>query len=591
MKKIRNKILTFSLINTFVLLLLMGYMSNIIMMQTQKTSLSTLENSMRNSFDLLISTQVQNAASVLQNYVVMAENGDLSHEEAKKRAAAVLRGMKYGVDGYFWADTYEGVNVVLLGNDKEGKNRYESQDGLGNYYMKDIIKYGREEGGGYSDYYFPKKGSDTPLPKRSYSLEFKPFGWVIGTGNYTNDIDEVILTQKAKMEKESKKKLLILNGLSLLIGAIFAGMSIVFGKRIANPIEETSKLVKTVSSGDFTVEIPGVYLKRKDEIGQISNALQHMIENLRGMIKGVMIQSKHTADVSLKVYEDIGVLQSQINDIAATTEQMSAGMEETAASSQQMNAMAMEIDHAAESIAEKAQEGSKTANDINDRAIVLRAKLVASENNAMTILNDSKVTLEEAIEMSKSVHQITSLSDVILEITSQTNLLALNAAIEAARAGEAGRGFAVVADEIRKLADNSNTIATQIQEVIKVVENSVTNLSSNSYKLLEFVSTDIKKDYKLMLDSSDQYGEDAADINDLIMNFSATSEELLASIQNMKQSIEEITVATTEGAQGVSDIATNTGVVLEKYGEIIEVTHEVKEGSIKLNQEVEKFKI
>ena len=591
MKKLATRILSLTLMNTIVILLLLGILSIISITKTQNTALATMETEMRDSFDTLISTQVQNAESVLTHYNEKAVKGEISLDEAKKQAAANLRTMHYGEDGYFWADTTNGVNVVLLGNETEGTNRLESQDSYGNYYMKDIINHGMEDGGGYSDYYFPKKGTTEPLPKRSYSLKFAPFDWVIGTGNYTNDIDEVIAAERASMTEATNEKIIALVIASAIIGTLFTIIAIVVGKRIAKPIEETAKVIKQVSTGDFTVDINSKYTKRKDEIGLIANSLEDMILNIRNMIQNVMTESTNTGTVISKVYDSIGILQNQINDVANTTEQLSAGMEETAASSEEMNATVQEINNAAESIAIKAQDGAKTAEEINDRAKKLKSEVVVSQANAMNMLNEVKGKLENAINQSKSVSQITSLSDVILEITSQTNLLALNAAIEAARAGESGKGFAVVAEEIRKLADDSKNIATKIQEIIKVVEESVINLSSSSNQLLNFVSTDVTKDYNLMLISSDQYGIDASNVNDLILNFSANSEELLATIQNMGKAIEEITIATNEGASGVSNIAENTGVVLDKYSDIITDTTAVKEGSTKLIEAVSKFKL
>jgi len=591
MKKLATRILSLTLMNTIVILLLLGIIAIISITKTQNTALATMETEMRDSFDTLISTQVQSAESVLKYYNEKAVKGEISLDEAKKQAADALRTMEYGNGGYFWADTTKGVNVVYLGTATEGTNRFEAQDSYGNYYMKDIIKHGMEEGGGYSDYYFPKKGTTEPLPKRGYSLEFKPFDWVIGTGNYTNDIDEVIATERASMNEATNAKIIALVIASAIIGTLFTIIAIVVGKRIAKPIEETSKVIKQVSAGDFTVDIDSKYTKRKDEIGLIANSLEYMILNIRNMIQNVMTESTNTGTVISKVYDSIGILQNQINDVASTTEQLSAGMEETAASSEEMNATVQEINNAAESIAIKAQDGAKTAEEINERAKNLKSEVVVSQANAMNMLNEVKSKLENAIVQSKSVSQITSLSDVILEITSQTNLLALNAAIEAARAGESGKGFAVVAEEIRKLADDSKNIATKIQEIIKVVEQSVINLSSSSNQLLNFVSTDVKKDYDLMLNSSDQYGNDASNVNDLILNFSATSEELLATIQNMSKAIEEITIATNEGASGVSNIAENTGIVLDRYSEIIIDTAAVKKGSTKLIDAVSKFKL
>ena len=121
---------------------------------------------------------------MLQGIANHQQAGEMTLENAKDLAAGLLRGMTYGKDGYFWADTIEGVNVVLYGrSDVEGKNRLEDKDENGTYYIKEFISIAKA-GGGYVEYWFPKKGETTAQPKRSYVLLFEPFGWVIGTGYY-----------------------------------------------------------------------------------------------------------------------------------------------------------------------------------------------------------------------------------------------------------------------------------------------------------------------------------------------------------------------------------------------------------------------
>jgi methyl-accepting chemotaxis protein len=591
MKKIGSKLMLLSIFNTFIFILLLGAISIYLIIQTQNTSLDMMEESMRDNFDTLISTHVQNASSVLQKYSDMADSGQMTLEEAKEMAANVVRDIRYGEDGYFWIDTVEGVNVVLYGSKTEGTNRYETQDSQGKYLIKEIIQNGRQEGGGFTDFYFPKEGQTEPLPKRGYSLEFKPFGWVIGTGNYIDDIETIINNKKNEMRKEIDKQIIVLGLVALLFGAVFALMSAFFGKNISKPIKESSMIIEQISNGNLSVEIPNKYLKKKDEIGLIVKSLQQMIDTLRNMIQNIINESNKSTEAFSIVNENVGILKAQIDESASTTEEISAGMEQTAASSQEMNAAATEIENAAESIALKAQEGAITVEQIQERANELRTSVMNSQNNTMLILDKTKNTLEKAIEDSKAVDQITILSNAILQITSQTNLLALNAAIEAARAGEAGRGFAVVAEEIRKLADSSGSTALEIQGIIKTVHNSVNNLSSSSNKLMEFVSTDVKEDYTLMLDATDKYQKDAESINDIVTDFSATSEELLASIQNMMKIIEEITAATNEGATGTTNIAESTGVILEKISEIAVQTENVRVGSTNLAKAVEKFRI
>jgi methyl-accepting chemotaxis protein len=126
--------------------------------------------------DMLIKSEVETAVSMLQAVFLKHQKGEMSLEQARKLGADLLRELRYGVDGYFWADTTEGINVVLYGRkDTEGRKRI--------FYVKEFLATGTA-GGGYVEYWFPKKGEAKAQAKRSYVLLFKPFGWVIGTGYY-----------------------------------------------------------------------------------------------------------------------------------------------------------------------------------------------------------------------------------------------------------------------------------------------------------------------------------------------------------------------------------------------------------------------
>jgi len=134
--------------------------------------------------DLLIKSEVETAVSMLQAIFTRHQQGAMTLEKAKELGADLLRELRYGTDGYFWADTMEGVNVVLYNRkDVEGRNRLEDKDQKGTFYVKEFLAKGKA-GGGYVEYWFPKKGQTTAQPKRSYVLLFKPFGWVVGSGYY-----------------------------------------------------------------------------------------------------------------------------------------------------------------------------------------------------------------------------------------------------------------------------------------------------------------------------------------------------------------------------------------------------------------------
>lgn len=385
-----------------------------------------------------------------------------------------------------------------------------------------------------------------------------------------------------------KTVIIIVSVIFLLLGTVYGYF---IARTIATPITAISKRLRIMASGDFSNALLTKYARMKDEIGVLARSLNEMQASVSDVVKTVIGQSTNVSEIiniaEKKVYE----LNGELEDVSATTEELSSGMEETAASAQEMNATSLEIESAVELISAKAKEGAVSADEINKRATELRESFLDSQQNAVSIFTDTKEKLEKALVESKTVEQINTLATGILQITSQTNLLALNAAIEAARAGEAGKGFAVVAEEIRKLAEDSKNTATQIQQITKEVIHSVDNLASSSNNLLTFMSTDVDKDYNTMLDATDKYKKDAEFIESMVDDFYTTSEKLTVSIDNMMKAINEITAATNEGAEGTNNIAQKTSVVVQKSSDVLEQTNLSKESSDKLLQAVEKFKV
>lgn len=379
-----------------------------------------------------------------------------------------------------------------------------------------------------------------------------------------------------------------MSAIFIILGLIFA---YVIAVAVAVPVKASSDLLSNISTGDFTKEVPKKFLKRKDEFGVLANSIEIMQNSIRDVIHSVMDEAANVTQVIDNAISSISGLNEQIEDVSATTEEMSAGMEEMAASAEEMNATSSEIDRAVESIAAKAQDGAAAAESISEKAKTLRENFIASRDSAERIFVGVKEKLEKALAEAKAVEEINVLAEAILQITSQTNLLALNAAIEAARAGEAGRGFAVVADEIRKLAENSSKTVTQIQEITQTVIQSVENLSSSSNELLNFVASDVGRDYNTMLNATEEYNNDAESIAELVADFSATAEELAASMQNMIKAINEITASNSEAAEGTQNIAQKTTVVVEKSNDVLMQANITKESARKLNETVAKFKV
>lgn len=381
---------------------------------------------------------------------------------------------------------------------------------------------------------------------------------------------------------------LIIVSISILAGYIITR---IITKNITYPLGLAVNYLGLIAGGDFTMEVLSKYMNRKDEIGAIAKAIHNVQESLKTLIGNVINESNTIENVVESVNSNVTNLNENIEEVSATTEELSASMEETAASAEEMTATSQEIERAVHSIAEKSQEGAVQAGEIRKRAYETKENVENAQKKAYEIFINTKAGLEKAIEESKVVEQINVLSNAIMQITEQTNLLALNAAIEAARAGEAGRGFSVVAEEVRKLAEQSKETVNEIQNITSKVTNAVKNLSENSNKLLGFMSTDVDKDYKTMLEVANKYSEDAKFVDSLVEDFSSTSEELLASISDVLKTIDGVAQAASEGAGGTTDIANKISEVNNKSNKVLEEVIKTKESAEKLKFEISKFKI
>ncbi|MGF7059418.1 methyl-accepting chemotaxis protein [Brassicibacter mesophilus] len=352
-------------------------------------------------------------------------------------------------------------------------------------------------------------------------------------------------------------------------------LSLIIGKSISKPIVMVTEFINKTANFDLTYDkaMENIVNKSKDETGVMARAMVSLRQSLRDLateLKNASNSIKESAHI-------VEIASTELNDDAtetsATTEELSAGMEETAASSEEINASVQEIEKAIESVSQKAEIGTLTSQEVHNRAEELKAGAVEAVEKSDSIYNAVKKDLDLAIEQIDAVKKINILADTILQITSQTNLLALNAAIEAARAGEAGKGFAVVADEIRKLAEQSSQAITDIQEVVEIVNPSVDNLVKSSRRILEFIETEVNKDYKTLVGVGEQYSKDAEAFNNLIIDFSATFQQLRAAIQDISTAVNEVSITINEGASGVEDIAVKTTDMVEKLTNIRSTTN------------------
>ena len=548
-----------------------------------------LEEEVRNQYDESIRQQVDNAISMLDQYYAAYEAGECTLEEAKKQGADMLRELRYGDSGYFWADDTEGNNIVLLGSDTEGTNRMGTKDGNGYEMVKDIIAVGQQPDGGYCDYVFPKEGGTENLPKRSYSRLYEPFGWVIGTGNYTDYIDEIVEGEKQTIGATRNEWIMKMEICTVVFFLFTIAVIIYLIADTTGWMKKAVGYAQKLESGDMTGRSAAGRLKRKDEFGILERALNSMAATFDEVIGAVKRHGLTLAGDVDEVMEQLGELNDDISSVSAATEELSASMEETAASAQQIETISHQIETVSKNIAVRAQDGAEKVVSIHQRAQQAKKDTESNYQNAKDMKAEISGSLIQALEEAKVVEQIEVLAQSIMGITAQTNLLALNASIEAARAGEAGKGFAVVADEIRSLAEQSKVTAENIQQVTQKVTGAVQNLADDSSRLLNFVAEDVSKSFHQFTEIADAYNQDAADVDEMVTDFSAISEELLASIEGVLQSINDVSKAANEGANGTNEIAQRASNIVEKSENVITVMNEVGDASNEMREIVQKF--
>ena len=553
----------------------------------------TLETKMRDDYDQMIKNQVDNVLSLTKTYYDAYQAGTYSLEEAEKLAADQIRQLRYGDSGYFWVDTYDGVNVVLLGKDTEGQNRLDMKDSNGFTMVKAMIEGSKAnpDAGYYENYYFTKEGETENQPKRSYTKVFDGFKWVIGTGNYTDDIDKQLATIQATRTASMNRSIALLTGVSVISIIIEIILMLLILKTIVTSLKSMQTFFEEISKGNLAVQMESRILKGKDEFALLAKDAINMKDALKNLVAQTINNSSDINGSVTEVNSSVSRLTSELESISATTEELAASMEETSASAQLVQESSGRIRKSCVDMVDKAADGSKESEEIISRVNGIKDHLNDILKHTENVKGEISGKIEQALKDITVVEKIKDLTSAIMEISSQTNLLSLNASIEAARAGEAGRGFAVVATEIGSLANQSQQTVGEIQKITESVMTAVHNLSVSANAILEFVQKDVTEDLQLFSETTNDYIKDTGYYNNMIAEVKAVADELLGALENITESINAVSKAAEEGAEGTTDIATRNTQINQYSQSVLEKVDKTKNVADTLNQEVSVFRI
>ena len=339
--------------------------------------------------------------------------------------------------------------------------------------------------------------------------------------------------------------------------------------------------------GDLTKRIT---VESEDEIGALSAGINAFIARLQDIFTMITKNSSSMFKVVGDVMGSVQTSNISASDLSALTEELSATMQEVANSAGAINSNTETVRVEVEEMAQKSRDINEYSKSMKEHADTMEQTAKENMNATNAKLEAILEALNQAINDSKSVDQVNSLTDEIMSIASQTNLLSLNASIEAARAGEAGKGFAVVAGEIGSLAQNSRQTASNIQEINSIVVNAVHNLSDNANELVTYLKESILPEFESFVKDGEKYKDNANYVESVMEDFTDKTEGFKATFEEIAESISSITKAIDEGVKGVSSAAENTQTLVYDMDNISKRMDENQQIAGELDDETKIFK-
>lgn len=470
---------------------------------------------------------VQSAAGVLTYFHSLESAGTLTREQAQKQAMDAVRGLRYAKDDYFWINDLGPKMVMHPTNPKlEGQDLSGLKDPDGKFLFNEMVTVAKAKGAGMVDYRWPKPGASDPVPKVSYVQLFQPWGWIIGSGVYIDD-----------MQAEFREQALRASAMGLGIAVLMTLLVLYISRSITRPLQEVVGAMANIASGegDLTRSLAS---EGNDELATLARHFNTFTSKLRSVI-GQMLQAATALDQSA----------DNLGNVAGKSHQDS----QQQAQQMEMVATAInEVTYAVQDVAKSAEQASVEVQGAESSAVQGQANI----DRSLQQIDLLSGTIDKAVDVIRTLAvettQIGGVLEVIRSIAEQTNLLALNAAIEAARAGEQGRGFAVVADEVRLLAQRTQKSTAEIQVMIERLQN-------NSEAAVNVINESSKAS-QLTVEQARQAGESLNLISQSLRTLTGLNASIASAALQQAHVVEEINQNVTDAAS----LAHNNAVAAEQ---------------------------
>ena len=412
---------------------------------------------------------VEVQVSALQHFYDLQVSGQLTKDQAQAYALNAIKKARYDESEYYWVNDYQARMVMhSIKPELDGKDLSQLEDPNGKKLFTVFTQVVKQSGGGFVDYLWPKPGEDKPIEKISYVKGFEPWGWIVGTGIYLDDVNDLFLQEAARVS---------LVVVVVLFVAIVISMLIL--RSIMKPIQDIRNAMENIANGegDLTIQLPE---NGQDQLAMISKSYNAFSRRLRGTLESAVGLNK-------TVEQRSQLLQQVASDTQAITAKRELLFKQMSDIIEEVDGLKNKVIASIDTSLENASE-TRAKTTLGQESI---QQTIASLETLSRELTQGVSSVEGVAQESQNIGAVLV---VISEIAEQTNLLALNAAIEAARAGEQGRGFAVVADEVRNLASRTQASTEEIQAMITKLQSGAKDAQEKiqaSFSQLHHTSEDL----------------------------------------------------------------------------------------------------